>query len=988
MPSIDVTSSVVRGSAPTRLVGAGTAVRFGLLLLFIAVGSMSLLPTAIAAHNKGPRWISLCALASGVNPDDARWPTNVGATARTFFGSCVAAHGIGAPITWTVVDTVFVFALAAAIYLWLPTWRRRRGRLRPIELRDHGGLPAELRDCVVQAGLRRTPAFLLDPAGRTSDAVVFGRLGRYAVRLNAGLVVRGSPDDEPALLRAVVLHELAHIRNGDVDITYATVALWRAFLVGAVVPYVVLVTYPTLGTTALSSLQSLLRPAILTALVYLMRGDILRTRETHADVDAVGRSADQNAWRGEVSPATVPRFRAGQWFLGLWRIHPSWTERSRSVADPAALFAVTALPMFLTGVTAMLVPIAAELVAMGFGYPPGASPNLPVVWLTTAALATAVVGVALWRGVAYALTTGGPTPSGVRAGCWFGLGMAVGELLSFRTAGEGQLPAHPEVLVVLVVGATVLTWWVAECADLWLRTCRGRSIRVVQLVGLAAAFVVFSVWFGYWVTEAYVLLIGLPAGFQSISPGLPVWILIIFGLITKPWIFVGATTLWLFPLASWLRRPAVTTPPWVRQFHAGGVPTVGGTPYGDIRPGSSDHGWSPYAQSAPLAHAAPPYEARQWPAPSPRFPTFGIVLGGALCCVAVALVMLSLHPAQPAPDGRDASWALHYSNRLIVALILAITATATVVVLTRRRHRLAFALVSCGCAALVGLAGVFFLASIDGCIGPIQVMASTCAWRPVAAWSTVTPLVPFVLDIAIYAAAVAALVATGVAGLVRWLTPGAGARVRGRAATSHFEPVPAGREAQPQSPSRGIVSARRAAVLAASVVVVVFFVNEGNAVYWNPTITAAASSVPDQAQLPQPAAVVRTQVSAWWLVGGRVLVSAVARDFQREGAAARDQAAAAARAGQTSVEIDRSAFRPICADIATDARKAVAFGPIPDRRAQSAWAAARTEAVHASSDCLHALQGEVDGRLFTRSLSEGSKAVNALRVLRDRLDVL
>lgn len=83
-----------------------------------------------------------------------------------------------------------------------------------------------------------------------------------------------------------------------------------------------------------------------------------------------------------------------------------------------------------------------------------------------------------------------------------------------------------------------------------------------------------------------------------------------------------------------------------------------------------------------------------------------------------------------------------------------------------------------------------------------------------------------------------------------------------------------------------------------------------------------------------------------------------------------------------------SVFGPICADITNDARKANPFAPIPDPQAQTAWAAALTEAGRSGTDCQHALHSDVDGKLFTRSLSEGSKAVNALRVLRSRLDSL
>jgi len=58
------------------------------------------------------------------------------------------------------------------------------------------------------------------------------------------------------------------------------------------------------------------------------------------------------------------------------------------------------------------------------------------------------------------------------------------------------------------------------------------------------------------------------------------------------------------------------------------------------------------------------------------------MLGGALSCAAVVLVMSGLHPTQPAPAGRDASWALHYDYWLIVALTVAVVLTATVVSVT------------------------------------------------------------------------------------------------------------------------------------------------------------------------------------------------------------------------------------------------------------------------------------------------------------------
>jgi beta-lactamase regulating signal transducer with metallopeptidase domain len=44
--------------------------------------------------------------------------------------------------------------------------------------------------------------------------------------------------DDHARFRTVVLHELAHVRNGDVTVAYVTVTVWRAFVPLVLLPYV------------------------------------------------------------------------------------------------------------------------------------------------------------------------------------------------------------------------------------------------------------------------------------------------------------------------------------------------------------------------------------------------------------------------------------------------------------------------------------------------------------------------------------------------------------------------------------------------------------------------------------------------------------------------------------------------------------------------------------------------------------------------------
>ncbi|QIK10199.1 M48 family metalloprotease [Streptomyces sp. ID38640] len=77
-------------------------------------------------------------------------------------------------------------------------------------------------------GLKRVPRVVVDPSAASTGAAVFGRNRRPTVCLHAGLLAgrATAPED----FEAVLLHELAHIRNGDVTLTYATIALWRTFI--------------------------------------------------------------------------------------------------------------------------------------------------------------------------------------------------------------------------------------------------------------------------------------------------------------------------------------------------------------------------------------------------------------------------------------------------------------------------------------------------------------------------------------------------------------------------------------------------------------------------------------------------------------------------------------------------------------------------------------------------------------------------------------
>src|SRR6516162_1965176 len=126
--------------------------------------------------------------------------------------------------------------VAGTIYLVFPMWKRKRKRLVPLPLEDMPEVKAELTALCNQAELKKLSQFLWNPFNPVIEGLAFGRRGRYAVALTGGLVKQAYVN--PPVFRAVIRHELAHLRNGDIDKTYFTIAIWWAFVITALVPFI------------------------------------------------------------------------------------------------------------------------------------------------------------------------------------------------------------------------------------------------------------------------------------------------------------------------------------------------------------------------------------------------------------------------------------------------------------------------------------------------------------------------------------------------------------------------------------------------------------------------------------------------------------------------------------------------------------------------------------------------------------------------------
>lgn len=933
-----------RTNLDEQVLGSGTTARFVLLLILFTASSALMMGDNILLRwlLGDPNGIFGCLLASGWDPERP-YGTNLAAIRGHNEQPLNECHAHYTPAWWApIIVIVFLISVAIALWWWLPLWKGRRSRVIPLDEIDHRkDLALLLAKLVSVAGLHRPPRFVIDPAVATTSALAFGRPGNYTVCLHGGLVVRRNADPEG--FRGVVLHELAHIRNGDVGVTYATIALWRVFLVMMLLPAVAgyvqfLFSGRFLRTESITwSLwpgivpgitRAVVFSAFLVVLTYLSRADILRSREVYADFAAVRWGANPAGWhrgfrsgviRGRIGKAFAP-------FVELWRTHPRWDLRKAYLTDPSDFFGRHALLAFLTGATALLVAEQLNFVPgihlLGPTWEYRAGPFL------AAGLITGIIGVALWRAVTHAVLTARRVPSGLRTGLWLGVGFVVGELLN-SFADNQWLPSRPAVLLILILVAVVITCWTAQCAELWIQTWRGKISRPAALLVLVGMWIVLGFWISWWQTigllyldaaelsDAEFLARVFPGTAVPHTVALPIIIQVFKAMSSFGPLIVWATTaLWILPLLAWIIPSGTGSPRWMRSA----LPNV----------------HHPVSLDGEL--------------PSLRRVLLAAVLGGVSSWVAVAAVMMYEHSSPVPVEQRDGLFTLIGEVWLVTALTAGPVAMAVVMGALATRHRLPVALVTAGGTALVVLASVFLLMAFGS--------------GPSAAWSDTKQLTPLILGPSMFATVVAVLLVTGVANLTR---------------------RPTRQHRQPPTPERRIAN-RQGSLASRRVCVAVICVAALGIAATAQTVNAQPAS-PTQSGPPQqfvanpatvsPSPKVRTaQIFAWYWYGGEDLFGELQRIAGELSNIFRDLARfpdldTALKDGNESV----IRLRSTCANMERWTKKADAYFLIPDPAEQLIWSKALAQMKKGSTDCQDAL-AQRNSALFETSLDEMMAAAN------------
>ncbi|MEU3048057.1 M48 family metalloprotease [Streptomyces sp. NPDC006984] len=455
---------------------------------------------------------------------------------------------------WVPVGAIVVFwLLVFTVYWLLPPWRIRRRRYVP--LGDE--LPDLARDVEILRRRARTEpvSWLAQPLDPRVSALAFGRWRRRHIVLSGGLLALRV--GQPATFESVVLHELAHLRNRDVDISFLTIAAGRVGLPALLVSVPEGITWPLLWGSSTSGLvggfANSFQALGLLIVVPLSRRSVLRSREFYADARAQEWSTSPGALRALFGPRDTRRPLTGT----ILRVHPSAQQRRAMLDDVSPLFRsgfweLCAVGYVLGALHANMVNTFVLNAALGDG---AGFVKDRLAAALTGVLAGAVVGfLALRANEGFSPRA---RPRALRAPAWgLGCGLALGggvfsastafALASTGQRGAGFLPWAG----LLVLSAFLSARWFSGTAHVWQHPAPDRRWPAVVLCLLAVAVGLLFACVTLWLMK---LMTAEALMSQLMSPDTPEFVAFVLGaaihaLVSAPYLVCAAALAALPPL--------------------------------------------------------------------------------------------------------------------------------------------------------------------------------------------------------------------------------------------------------------------------------------------------------------------------------------------------------------------------------------------------------------------------------------------------------
>ena len=554
-PSAGTDTPAPGADADLTALPAATGWRFALLMATVVAGAVALNTDLISALlGAFPRFPLLSQLRcyTGLATDVAARRPGYGMTfysclITTQSAQALANAGLAAAL---IVLSVLIYRLYPRLILHWTTARplASLAGITPVPVLDligtltrKAGRPVELLVAVDRPG---------------TGARAFGCFPRYRILVDMGLVTVAGRDE--GRVRAVLAHEVGHVRNRDIDITYLATSVWWAFLA---------VELPLAAVAAIRLPSQLLglswRLAIILALIWLVRSSVLRTREFYADLAAVADPLAREPLRQALRQVPVgapPRATAGGRLsvaallsraAGALDYHPPGRDRIAILTDQAPLYRAWPADALIAG---GLVGIAYSPLSALFTL-------LDVAYTWRLILLGIIVGLAvggtlagpLWRQAYHQLCLGQQPHGSWRCSVAFATGILVGQLVTPPLPDINGLAAilrHQPLAGLALIGVLyLLTYlmfeWILVGAGAWLAVARPRP---AYRAGVVVAALVIGVWLSYWFDAQSLVL-------QTSTPW-RVLELKATSITVTPYLAVSLAIALAYPAAAWGPRPA------------------------------------------------------------------------------------------------------------------------------------------------------------------------------------------------------------------------------------------------------------------------------------------------------------------------------------------------------------------------------------------------------------------------------------------------
>jgi Zn-dependent protease with chaperone function len=274
--------------------------------------------------------------------------------------SCIAPAARQAG--WELLGGLIVLALALAAYIAEAERRMKIKKLSALK----GPVADRIRELSEAVGLRELPRVLSDP-GDHAIASVFGRPRRPLLAIGTKTIIEYSHN--PSAGDAIILHELAHIANGDIRRDQFAGAILKTIrIIGTVFVPVAVAALLIEKTPVAAALGYGEHAIVLLAVYYWAHRGYVRNRELHADFRAQLWSADDRALADALrrefdsTPDTMSRWNPIRLVRAASAMHPPIRQRPDRLTDASGLLQFTAGAAVFSGIAAGMLASLANLV--------------------------------------------------------------------------------------------------------------------------------------------------------------------------------------------------------------------------------------------------------------------------------------------------------------------------------------------------------------------------------------------------------------------------------------------------------------------------------------------------------------------------------------------------------------------------------------------------------------------------------------------------